>query len=63
MLEMTRVVPIYGMLSEHGIQVAQHTYRNWKTASPSVRTVNDVQRTVKLRATIGTAEGSTGTAR
>jgi putative transposase len=37
------------------MQVAPRTYRNWKRAAPSARTVTGL--TDVLRATIGTAEG------
>jgi putative transposase len=55
-----RVESICGVLTEHGVQVAPRTYRNWKRAVPSTRTVTDAQLTDALRATIGTPEGMYG---
>jgi hypothetical protein len=52
-----RVESICRMLTEHGVQVAPRTYRNWKTAAPSARTVTEAHLTDALRATIGTPEG------
>jgi putative transposase len=54
-----RVESICKVLTAQGIQVAPRTYRNWKTASPSARTITDAHLTEELRATIGTAEGCT----
>jgi len=51
-----RVESICRVLSEHGVQVAPRTYRNWKTAAPSDRPVSDAGLTDALRATIGTPE-------
>jgi putative transposase len=36
-----RVESICPVLSEQGVRVAAGTYRNWKTAAPSARTVTD----------------------
>ena len=55
-----RVESICRVLTEHGVQVAPRTYRNWKTAAPSTRTVIDAGLTDALRATIGTPEGMYG---
>lgn len=55
-----RVESICRVLSEHGVQVAPRTYRNWKTATPSDRTVTDAELTDALRATVGTPEGMYG---
>jgi len=44
------------VLSEHGVQVAGRTYRNWKSAAPSARMVSDTHLINALRATIGTPE-------
>jgi putative transposase len=55
-----RVESICAVLSEQGVQVAPRTYRNWKTAAPSARTVADARVTDALRATIGTPEGMYG---
>jgi hypothetical protein len=48
------------VLTEHGVQVAPRTYRNWKTAAPSARTVTDARLTDALRATVDTPEGMYG---
>jgi transposase InsO family protein len=48
------------VLTEQGVQVAPRTYRNWKTAAPSARTIADAHLTDALRATIGTPEGMYG---
>jgi putative transposase len=48
------------VLSEHGVQVAGRTYRNWKRTAPSGRTRTDAQITDALRDTIGTPEGMYG---
>jgi hypothetical protein len=42
------------------VQVAPRTYRNWKTAEPSSRTVTDARVTDALLATIDTPEGTYG---
>ncbi|OYD61489.1 transposase InsO family protein [Rhodococcus sp. OK302] len=55
-----RVESICRVLTAQGIQVAPRTYRNWKTAAPSARTITDAHLTEELRATIGTAEGLYG---
>ncbi|WP_141810543.1 IS3 family transposase [Nocardia bhagyanarayanae] len=55
-----RVDPICRVLTEQGVQVAGRTYRNWKTAPPSARTVTDAYLTDALLATIGTPEGMYG---
>ena len=55
-----RVESICRVLTEHGVQVAPRTYRNWKTAAPSARTVTDARLTDALRATVGTPEGMYG---
>ena len=55
-----RVESICRVLNEHGVQVAPRTYRNWKTAKPSARTVSDAGLTDALRSTIGTPEGMYG---
>ena len=51
-----RVESICRVLTEHGVQVAPRTYRNWKTAPPSVRTVADAYLTAALRDTVGEPE-------
>jgi putative transposase len=55
-----RVESVCRVLSEHGVQVAPRTYRNWKTSMPSARTVHDAHLTDALRATVGTPEGMYG---
>ena len=55
-----RVESILGVLREQGMQIAGRTYRNWKTAGPSARTVSDAHPTDALRATAGTPEGMYG---
>ena len=55
-----RVESICRVLTEHGVQVAPRTYRNWRTATPSDRTVTDAELTNALRATVGTPEGMDG---
>ena len=55
-----RVESICRVLTTQGFQVAPRTYRNWKTAPPSARTITDAHPTEELRATIGTAEGLYG---
>jgi putative transposase len=57
-----RVESTCRVLTEHGVQVAPRTYRNWKTAAPSDRKVTDAALTDALRATIGTPEGTYGAA-
>lgn len=51
-----RVESICRVLTEHGVQVAPRTYRNWKTAAPSARTVSDAYLTAALRDTVGEPE-------
>ena len=55
-----RVESICRVLTEHGVRVAPRTYRNWKTARPSDRTITDAYLTDALRATTGTPEGMYG---
>jgi transposase InsO family protein len=55
-----RVESICRVLTEHGVQVAPRTYRNWKTAAPAARIRTDVVLTDALRATVGTPEGMYG---
>jgi len=55
-----RVDPICRVLTEQGVQVAGRTYRNWKTAGPSQRTVTDAYLTDALLTTVGTPEGMYG---
>lgn len=55
-----RVESICRVLTERGVQVAPRTYRNWKTAPPSQRTVTDAHLTNALRGSVGTAEGLYG---
>lgn len=55
-----RVESICAVLSEQGVQVAGRTYRNWRTAPPSNRTVSDAHLTNALLETVGTAEGLYG---
>jgi HTH-like domain len=55
-----RVKSVCRVLTEHGVQVAPHTYRNWKTADQSARTVTDAALTDTLRTTVGTPEGMYG---
>jgi putative transposase len=55
-----RVESVCRVLSEHGVQVAPRTYRNWKTAAPAARTVTDAALTDALQATVGTPEGMYG---
>ncbi|MBT2271795.1 hypothetical protein [Rhodococcus qingshengii] len=52
-----RVESICRVFTAQGMQVAPRTYRNWRTAAPSARTITDAHLTDALRATIGTAEG------
>lgn len=55
-----RVESICRVLTEQGVQVAGRTYRNWKTAGPSVRTVADAHITDALLSTVGDPEGMYG---
>jgi transposase InsO family protein len=55
-----RVESICRVLTEHGVQVAPRTYRNWKTAAPAARILTDAALTDALRATVGTPEGMYG---
>ena len=55
-----RVESICRVLTEHGVQVALRTYRNWKYARPSDRAVTDAYLTNALRATANTPEGMYG---
>lgn len=55
-----RVESVCRVLTVHGVQVAPCTYRNWKTAAPSERTVTDAGLADALRATVGTPEGMYG---
>jgi len=55
-----RVESICRVLTEQGVQVTGRTYRNWKNAAPSARTVTDAGLTDALLATIGTPEGMYG---
>jgi putative transposase len=55
-----RVESVCRVLTEQGVQVAPRTYRNWKRAQPSARTVTDAGLTDALRATVGTPEGMYG---
>jgi putative transposase len=55
-----RVEPICAALSASGCRVAPRTYRSWKSAQPSQRTISDAIVVDKLRSTIGTAEGLYG---
>jgi putative transposase len=51
-----RVESICRVLTEHGVQVAPRTYRNWKTSAPSARTISDAYLTNALLATVGEPE-------
>jgi transposase InsO family protein len=55
-----RVESICRVLTEQGVAVAGRTYRNWKKAAPSARTVTDAGFTDALLATVDTPEGSYG---
>jgi hypothetical protein len=55
-----RVESICRVLTEQGVAVAGRTYRNWKKAVPSARTIIDAGITDALRATVGTPEGLYG---
>ena len=48
------------MLTEQGVAVAGRTYRNWKKAAPSARTITDAGLTDALLATVDTPEGLYG---
>jgi putative transposase len=48
-----RVESICRVLTEHGVQVTPRTYRNWKSAPPSARTISDAYFTDALRGTVG----------
>lgn len=45
------------MLTEQGVAVAGRTYRNWKKAAPSARTITDAGLTDALLATVDTPGG------
>ena len=45
-----RVESICRVLTEQGVAVAGRTYRNWKAAAPSARTITDAGLTDALRA-------------
>jgi hypothetical protein len=55
-----RVESICRVLTGQGVQVAPRTYRSWKSAASSARTITDAHLTDALRATIGTPEGMYG---
>jgi putative transposase len=55
-----RVEPICAALTSSGCKVAPRTYRAWRSAQPSPRTVSDARVVDRLRATIGTPEGLYG---
>jgi transposase InsO family protein len=55
-----RVESICAVLREQGVQVAPRSYRNWKTAQPSARTIADAYLTDALRGTVGSPEGMYG---
>ncbi len=55
-----RVESICRVLTEQGVAVAGRTYRHWKKAAPSARTITDAELTDALRATVGTPEGLYG---
>jgi putative transposase len=55
-----RVESICRVLTEQGVAVTGRTYRNWKNAAPSARTITDAGLTDALRATVGTPEGMYG---
>lgn len=55
-----RVESICAVLCEQSVQVAPRTYRNWKTAGPSTRTLADAHLTDALLDTVGTPEGMYG---
>ena len=55
-----RVESICRVLTEQGVAVTGRTYRSWKKAAPSARTVTDAGLTDDLLATVGTPEGMYG---
>jgi transposase InsO family protein len=55
-----RVESICRVLREQGVQVAGRTYRNWRSAAPSQRSVSDAYLIDALKATEGTPEGMYG---
>jgi putative transposase len=55
-----RVESICRVLTEQGVAVTGRTYRNWKNAAPSTRTITDAGLTDALLATVGTPEGLYG---
>jgi putative transposase len=55
-----RVESICRVLTVQGVQVAPRTYRNWKIAPPSERSVSDAYLTNALLETVDTAEGLYG---
>ncbi|GAS97474.1 ISRs2 transposase [Mycolicibacterium canariasense] len=55
-----RVESICTVLREQGLQIAPRTYRTWKTAPPSARTLSDAHLTDALLATVGSPEGMYG---
>ena len=55
-----RVESICRVLTEQGVAVAGRTYRNWKKAPPSARTITDAGLTDALLATVDTPEGLYG---
>jgi transposase InsO family protein len=55
-----RVESICRVLTEQGVAVTGRTYRNWKNAPPSARTITDAGLTDALLATIDTPEGMYG---
>jgi putative transposase len=55
-----RVEPICAALSSSGCQVAPRTYRAWRSARPSQRTLSDAVVVDRLRSTIGTPESLYG---
>jgi putative transposase len=55
-----RVESICRVLTEQGVQVAGRTYRNWKAAAPSARTIADAYLTDAIKTTVGTPEGMYG---
>jgi hypothetical protein len=54
------VEPVCAVLREQGCQVAPRTYRAWKKALPSTRTIADAYVTHAIRATKDTPEGLYG---
>lgn len=55
-----RVESVCRVLCEQGVQVAPRTYRSWKSAAPSARTIADAHLPDALLATVGTPEGMYG---